>query len=151
LQQYQGCSPRGCCLSNSTHTNKTALGCPTARFFAFIRGQSAGKKELKMSTKLFFVVLLVVVLSTFVQPALAQGGGQMVCRAMGGCDYSDVNGYIQHVGYGQTVWYYRSLGQGFVYEQSQTSVTTGWGSQNYSGQPGDLLGLRCGLFNQGCR
>ncbi len=104
-----------------------------------------------MSTKLFFVALLVVTLFVFAQPALAQGSGQMVCRQLTGCDYTDVNGYTQHVAYGQAAGYYRSLGQGFVYEQLQAQPTRIWGSNNYSGRPGDALGLTCSLFNVGCR
>ena len=105
-----------------------------------------------MSTKLFFVVLLVVTLFAVAQPALAQGSGQMVCRQLTGCDYTDVNGYIQHVAYGQAAGYYRSLiGQGWVYEQPQAQPTRIWGSNNYSGRPGDALGLTCSLFNVGCR
>ena len=100
--------------------------------------------------RIMFTLVLLAVLFSFVTPAFAQGG-QMVCRQWSGCDYTDVNGIVQHVAYGRAAWYYRSLGQGFVYEQPQTSRTTGWGSQNYSGEPGDLLGLRCALFNQGCR
>ncbi len=105
-----------------------------------------------MSTKVFFVALLVVTLFAFAQPALAQGSGQMVCRAWGGCDYVDVNGLAQHIAYGQAAYYYRSLiGQGWVYEQPQAQPTRVWGSQNYSGRPGDALGLTCSLFNVGCR
>jgi len=102
--------------------------------------------------RIMYTLVLLAVLFSFVTPAFAQGG-QMVCRAWGGCDYVDVNGLTQHVAYGQAAYYYRSLiGQGWVYdEQPQAQPTRIWGSNNYSGRPGDALGLTCSLFNVGCR
>jgi hypothetical protein len=117
---------------------------------SFINGHSDFKESVTMK-RIIFVPVLLSMLFSFVTPAFAQGG-QMVCRQLTGCDYTDVNGYVQHVAYGQAAYYYRSLiGQGWVYEQPQAQPTHIWGSNNYSGRPGDALGLTCSLFNVGCR
>jgi len=58
--------------------------------------------------RIVFVLVLLAVLFSFVAP-LSRRAARMVCRAWGGCDYTDVNGVVQHVGYGQTAWYYRAL------------------------------------------